>query len=37
MSLNVIDIFCQHIILLILSYCRNDLKIFGGNWSINLP
>ena len=36
-SLNIIDIFCLHILLLILSDCRIDLMIFGGNWMINLP
>ena len=28
--------FCLHIFLLILSNCRIDLMIFGGNWLINL-
>ena len=30
-SLNIIDIFCLHIFLLILLYCRIDLIVFGGN------
>ena len=30
-SLNIIDIFCSHIFLLILSYCRIDFIVFGGN------
>ena len=30
-SLNIIDIFCLHIFLLILSYCRIDFIVFGGN------
>ena len=29
--------FCLHIFLLILSNCRIDLMMFGGNWLINLP
>ena len=36
-SLNIIDIFCLHVFLLILSNCRFDLMIFCGNWLINLP
>ena len=36
-SLNIIDIFCLHIFLLILSYCRIDFIIFDGNWLMNLP
>ena len=28
--LNIIDIFCLHIFLLILSYCRIDFIVFGG-------
>ena len=32
-----IDIFCLHIFLLILSYCRIDVIIFGGNWLRYLP
>ena len=32
----MIDIFCLHIFLLILSNCRIDLMIFGENWLINL-
>ena len=35
--LNVLDIFCLYIFLLILSNCRIDLMIFGGNWLINFP
>ena len=34
--LNIIDIFCQNIFFLILSICRIDFMIFGGNWLINL-
>ena len=30
-SLNIIDIFCLHIFLLILSYCRIDFIVFGLN------
>ena len=30
-SLNMIDIFCLHIFLLILSYCRIDFIVFGGD------
>ena len=30
-SLNMIDIFCLDIFLLILSYCHIDFMIFGGN------
>ena len=36
-SLNIIALFCLHIFLLILSNCRIDLMIFGGNWWVNLP
>ena len=36
-SLNIIDIFCSHIFLLILTFCRTDLIVFGGNWLIYLP
>ena len=36
-SLNIIEIFCLHILLLILSYCRIDFKVFGGNWLIYFP
>ena len=36
-SLNIIDIFCLHIFLLILSYCRIDFIVFGGNWLIYFP
>ena len=32
--LNIIDIFCQHIFLLILSNCQINFMIFGGNWLI---
>ena len=35
-SLNIIDIFCLHIFLLILSNCRIDLIIFGGDWLIKI-
>ena len=30
-SFNILDIFCLHIFLLILSYCRSDFIIIGGN------
>ena len=30
-SLNIIDIFCLHIFLLILSYWRIDFIVFGGD------
>ena len=36
-SLNIIDIFCLHIFLLILSYCHIDFIVFGGNWLIYFP
>ena len=35
--LNIINIFCLHMFLLIFSNCRIDLIIFGENWLINLP
>ena len=31
-SLNIIDIFCLHIFLLILSYCRIDFIVFPKNF-----
>ena len=37
MSLNIIDIFCQDIFLLILSNCCIQFMLFSGNWLINLP
>ena len=36
-SLDIVDIFCLHIFLLILSYCRINFIIFGGNWLMYLP
>ena len=30
-SLNIFDISCLHILMLILSYCRIDFIVFGGN------
>ena len=36
-SLNIIDIFCLYIFLLILSYCRIGFIVFGGNWLIYFP
>ena len=30
-SLNILDMFCLHIFLLILSYSRIDFKVFDGN------
>ena len=36
-SFNWIGIFCQHIFLLILSYCHIDFIIFGVNWLMYLP
>ena len=36
-SLNIIDIFCLHIFLLIRSYCHIAFIIFGGNWLMYFP
>ena len=36
-SLNIIDIFCLHIFLLILLYCPIDFIVFGGYWLIYFP
>ena len=33
-SLNIIHVFCLHIFMLVLSYCRIDFIVFGGNWLI---
>ena len=35
--LNIIDIFCLHIFLLILSDCCIDFIVFDGNWLIYFP
>ena len=36
-SLKIMDTFCLHIFWLILSNCRIDLMISGGNWLVKLP
>ena len=36
-SFIIIDIFCLHIFLSIISYCRIDFKELGGNWLIHFP